>query len=155
MSNHTLEWDLKMMGKAQERAANSTDRSRQVGCIIVGEDSGIIAEGWNTVPNGCDHTEERHQRPAKYAWTEHAERNAIYHAAREGRPTKGATIYVPWYPCADCARAVIQSGIRRIVAFPPNFADPQWGPDFRVVQDMLKEAGVETSLLEGEMPSAS
>lgn len=155
LSEHAKIFDLKMMAKAIEQSKKSTDRSRQVGCVIADSNGTIIARGWNTVPNGCVHTEERHQRPAKYAWTEHAERNAIYQAAREGVSLQGCEIFVPWYPCADCARAIIQSGISRMVAYPPDFNDPQWGSDFRLVEEMLHEAGVKITLLEGEMKNAS
>ena len=86
--------------------------------------------------------EDRHARPLKYKWTEHAERNAIYAAAEMGHATKDCRIYVPWFPCVDCARAIIQCGIREMVAFKPDFEDPRWGEDFRIAVEMLDEAGV-------------
>jgi len=59
-------------------------------------------------------------RPAKYRWTEHAERNAIFSAARMGVSIVGATMYLPWFPCAECARAIVQSGIGALVAYQPG-----------------------------------
>lgn len=149
------ELDLALMDEARMRAARSTDRSRQVGCVIATVCGHILAEGWNTVPNGCAHTEARHARPAKYAWTEHAERNAIYQAAREGIPLRNAVAYVPWYPCADCARGLIQAGIARLVAQAPDFEDPKWGADFRMVEEMLAEAGISVTLLPDRVSSGS
>jgi dCMP deaminase len=147
--------DRVLIDAAKARAAHSTDRSRQVGCVIADKAGQIVSEGWNTVPNGCTHTEERHARPAKYAWTEHAERNAIYAAARRGQALDGTTIYVPWFPCADCARAIVQSGITSMVSYPPDFSDPSWGDDFRMVAEMLNEAGVEMRFQDGVVKAAS
>lgn len=148
------ELDLALMDEARIRAARSTYRSRQVGCVIATACGHILAEGWNTVPNGCVHTEARHARPAKYVWTERAERNAIYQAAREGVPLRIAVAYVPSYPCADCARGLIHAGIARLVAHEPDFEDPKWGADFRMVEEMLVEAGVSVSLLPDEAAGA-
>ncbi len=87
--------------------------------------------------------EDRHERPLKYKWAEHAERNAIYSVARNGGPAlKGCKIYVPWFPCVDCSRAIIQAGISALYAYEPDFNDPRWGEDFRISAEMLTEAGV-------------
>jgi len=147
--------DLEMMQQAKDRARFSTDRSRKIGCVITSPEGQILSEGWNTVPLRCQHTEERHQRPAKYIWTEHAERNAIYAAARAGTALLGSTIYVPWYPCPECARGIIASGIARLVAYRPDFNDPRWGADFKEVEELLKDAQVPVTFLPGEAPKAA
>jgi dCMP deaminase len=146
--------DKVLINAALARAVNSTDRSRQVGCVIADDTGQIVSEGWNTTPNGCAHTEARHARPAKYVWTEHAERNAIYSAAKRGQALDKTTIYVPWFPCADCARAIIQSGITSMVSYAPDFSDPTWGGDFRTVEEMLKEAGVKMRFQAGTVKPA-
>ncbi len=121
----------------------SKDRSRQVGCVIVGPDNEIRAVGYNGFPRGVDDLHEpRHARPAKYKWTEHAERNAIYNAARIGTPLQGCRMYLPWFPCMDCARAIAQSGIVELICIKPNLSDPQWGEDFAEVPTLLEEARV-------------
>ena len=51
-------------------------------------------------------------------------------------------LYVPWFPCVDCAKAIIQSGIGQVVAYEPDFAEPKWGIEFQVVQEMFAEAGI-------------
>ena len=95
--------------------------------------------------SGHDH---RHERPAKYFWTEHAERNAIYTAARNGIPLAGCRMYLPWFPCVDCARAIVQAGVAELVSLAPDFSDPQWGEGFRVSVDLLEEAGVEVRFID-------
>jgi dCMP deaminase len=99
--------------------------------------------------------EERHKRPAKYRWIEHAERNAIYEAASEGRATKGGTMYLPWYPCSDCARGIIQCKLAELVGIEPDWDDPSFGPDFLYARDMLAEAGIRVRLTSGDAPVAS
>lgn len=137
------DWDSRFMRLAQHVAGWSKDRGRQVGCIIVGPDNEIRSYGFNGFPRGVhDDAESRHARPAKYKWTEHAERNAIYHAARIGTPLEGCRMYLPWFPCMDCARAIAQSGIVELVCIKPDLADPQWGADFAEVPVLLKEAKV-------------
>jgi dCMP deaminase len=94
----------------------SKDKYTQIGAIIVGEDGEIVSTGYNSFPRGLDDgVDSRQERPEKYYWFEHAERNAIYNAARIGVSTKGTTMYLSCgLPCADCARGIINSGIRRI-----------------------------------------
>ncbi len=131
------------MSLAEWAASQSEDRSRKTGAVIVDEDSRVVGIGWNQFPRRLDtKVEARHERPAKYQWTEHAERNAIYDAAALGVSTKGTTMFLTWYPCADCARAVIQAGIHTLVSVEPDWDDPKWAADFATVQAMLKEAMV-------------
>lgn len=136
-------WDKRMMDMAKLAASWSKDRGRKVGCVIVAPDNAILSTGFNGFPRGVnDDIEERHERPAKYKFAEHAERNAIYNAARHGIKLEGATIYIPWYPCADCARAVVQSGIKTMVAGVPDLNDPKWGDDFKAALIIISEGGV-------------
>ena len=137
------DWDQRFMDLAGFVAGWSKDRSRQVGCVIVASDNSLRSIGFNGFPRGLnDDHDHRHERPAKYFWTEHAERNAIYAAARNGIPLAGCRMYLPWFPCVDCARAIVQAGISELVSLTPDFSDPQWGEGFRVSVDLLEEAGV-------------
>ena len=121
----------------------SKDRSTRVGCVIVGEAGQVLSTGYNGFPRGIDDdAAERHARPAKYLWTEHAERNAVYNAARTGVSLLGSSLYLPWFPCADCARAVIQSGIAVIVVQKAKRDDTHWDETLSVAEEMLAEAGV-------------
>jgi dCMP deaminase len=136
-------WDHRFMELARVISTWSKDRSTKVGCVIVGVDRELRSSGFNGFPRRVDdEIDERHQRPAKYAWTEHAERNAIYNAARLGVSLQGCTMYLPWFPCMDCARAIVQCGIAELVAIEPNVEDPRWGSDFRSALLLFHEAGV-------------
>jgi dCMP deaminase len=74
---------------------------------------------------------------------EHAERNAIFAAARAGQSLLGATIATTFFPCIDCARAIVQSGFARLITPPPAFEDPVWGVAFERSQIILNEGGIE------------
>jgi dCMP deaminase len=137
------DWDTRFMRLAEHIGTWSKDRSTRVGCVIVGPNREIRSTGYNGFPRDIDDTaEERHARPAKYKWTEHAERNAIYNAARIGVSIQGCTMYVPWFPCMDCARGILQSGISGLVAYRPDMNDPKWGEDFKLAMVLFNEAGV-------------
>ena len=109
-----------------------------------------FAPRFNGFPRGADDGRiERYERPTKYAWTEHAERNAIYNAARIGVSVEGCRMYVPWFPCIDCARAIVQSGISELIAIKPDLDDPRWGDNFRITLELFKEVGLKTRWFPG------
>jgi dCMP deaminase len=137
-----VDWDQRFIDLAEYVGQWSKDRSTKVGAIIVDDDNRIVTTGYNGFPTGCnDDVEERHERPLKYAWTEHGERNAIYSAAR--RILEGCTMYLKWFPCSDCARGIVQSGIKKLVCCEPDFDTPKWGEDFKISLEILTEGGVE------------
>ncbi len=140
------DWDARWLKLAREVGSWSKDRSTKTGCIIVGDARQILSGGYNGFPRRVDdNVDERHERPEKYLWTEHAERNAIYNAARHGIALEGAAMYVPWFPCADCARAIIQSGITILVTRELESGDPlleRWKDHHEVSRVMLEEAEV-------------
>lgn len=139
---------------------NSTDPSTQNGALIVNHqplNDLRIGEGANHFPKGVAESNSRWERPVKYEYVEHAERNAIYDAARHGRSTAGATMYCPWFACMDCARAIIQSHITTVVGHKAIFdiTPERWRGSIQRAFDMLEEAGVDTLLYEGEIGSTS
>lgn len=138
-------WDKRYMDVAQLISTWTKDRSKGVGCVLVGEFGEIRATGFNGFPRGVDDdVDARHERPAKYKWTEHAERNAIYNAAMIGVRTFGCDAYVTWTPCSDCARALIQAGVERVVVLNPvDYSNPTFGEDFRITETMFCEAGID------------
>ncbi len=145
-----MTWDSYFMDMAALVASRSKDRSTKVGCVIVGPDNEIRSTGYNGFPRYVnDDVDERHERPAKYLWTEHAERNAIYNAARMGTPLKGCKIYLSWFPCMDCARAIVQSGISEVLCIEPTLDNPKWRTDFINAITLFKEAGVSVFYIEG------
>lgn len=136
-------WDHRFMDLAKHVGGWSKDRSTKVGCVVVGPDREVRSIGYNGFPRGIDDdVESRHGRPNKYAWTEHAERNAIYSAARIGVPLRGCMMYLPWFPCVDCARAIVQAGLVELVAVEPDLLHAQWGEQFKLALDLLNESGV-------------
>lgn len=143
-----MNWDQKFLSLALQIASWSKDKSTKVGAVIVGADKEIISTGYNGMCRGInDDVPERHERPTKYMWFEHGERNAIYNAARLGVSTKGATIYVTSTPakfpcCADCARAIIQSGIVRVVQEPILDVPNRWSESTDASLQMFTEAGI-------------
>jgi len=145
MTTHSEKWDNRFMLLAHQIADWSKEEGRRVGAVIVGPDLEIRATGFNGLPRGVnDDIPARHSREtgAKYKWSSHAERNAIYNAARIGTPLKGCRIYVPWFPCVECAKAIIQSGLVELVAYEPDYTDLKWAEDFRIVTEMLAEASL-------------
>lgn len=146
--DNKLSWDEKHMKLALLVSERSKDRSRKTAAVIVDQNESEIATGYNGFPRGVDdNVDSRHERPAKYKWTEHAERNAIYNAARSGIRTEGCRMYMPWYPCMDCARAVIQAGIGELVCYEPDWNDPIWAKDFADVPLLLSEGGVKVRFI--------
>lgn len=149
---NVLGWDRKFMGLAEHLAGWTKGVGRKVGAVIIGPDNEIRASGFNGLPRGVnDEVKDRHNRETgeKYHWWICAEANAICNAARIGVSLKGCRIYTSTlYPCANCARLIIQSGITEVIAEAPDFADAQWGASFRRAQIMFREAKVKVRFLQ-------
>jgi dCMP deaminase len=135
------------MREALLAARLSPNRVRQVGAVLQAADGTRIA-ACNTFPDGVRDLPERHEGDGRFVWMEHAERHAIFAAARRGVATAGARLTTSFFPCIDCARAIIDSGITRLETPPPAFADPVWGQAFVRSQVILQEGGVEVVLVE-------
>lgn len=145
-----MTWDDYFILMAKMAATKSKDRSTVVGAVIVDEHHNIIATGFNGFPRGIDDTNPNyHERPLKYQITEHAERNAIYQAAAGRGGTRGCTLYLAHNPylgiCTDCARAIIQAGIKKVVGPDISFKGKGsvWEADVSTAYHMLMEAEVE------------
>ena len=137
-----LSWDEYFMGLAHLSALRSKDPSTQVGAAIVDENHRVVSVGYNGFPSGVSDADFPWQRvggvlESKYAFVVHAELNAILNSQRSVR---GCTIYVSLFPCNECAKATIQSGIKKIV----YESDKYNGTDTNIASKrMLKAAGVE------------
>lgn len=142
------EWNVWFMQGVYWVASKSKDPKTKIGALIV-KDKRIISTGYNGIPIGVnDDNKNRHQRPEKYKWYEHGERNALYAAAKYGIDTNDATLYTNALPCADCARGIIQSGIKNVYIH-QQFNDlcnatqrEQWKGHDNVTFMMLNEADV-------------
>lgn len=137
------------MDIAHSIAQMSKDRKTKVGAVIIGPQGEGGPWGYNGIPrNMNDNKAYRHEKPLKQVFFEHAERNAIYTAARTGYQTVGCTLVVTKFPCADCARGIIQCGFARVITPPMDAPDRTWGPLQISARIMLNEAGVEIQILE-------
>jgi dCMP deaminase len=145
MMNH---WDKRFLDLASHGAGWSKDPSTKVGAVIVRPDKTVASIGFNGLPRGVEDSDTRlHDRQLKYPMTVHAEVNAILHA-RE--PLHGYTIYVaPLNPCSNCAAAIIQSGIKRVMAMAQ--INPRWEESNALAQTMFEVAGVSSEFFALEM----
>ena len=142
-----MEWTDYFLNIAESVKLKSKDESTPIGAVIVGKNKEVLSTGYNSFPRGLDDNRpERQERPEKYFWMEHAERNAIYNAARVGIPIDGSSIYLTsGLPCCDCARAIINSGIKKVYSKKECTTKnkEKWGDHQSKAFLMLKECGVE------------
>ncbi|MBQ1467296.1 MAG: dCMP deaminase family protein [Solobacterium sp.] len=144
---NTLTWDEYFMGLAHLSALRSKDPNTQVGAAIVDENHRVVSVGYNGFPRGCDDDEFPWDREGgmlvtKYAYVVHAELNAILNSPR---PVRGCTLYVSLFPCNECAKAIIQSGITKIVYESDKYAETE---AIYASKRMLQAAGVELVRIE-------
>ncbi len=138
----TLSWDEYFMGLAHLSALRSKDPNTQVGAAIIDDNNRVVSVGYNGLPKGCSDDvfpwgREGGMLVSKYAFVVHAELNAILNSPR---PVRGCTIYVSLFPCNECAKAIIQSGIKKIV----YESDKYIGTEGNIASKrMLEAAGVE------------
>ena len=137
-----ISWDEYFMGVAVLSGMRSKDPNTQVGACIVSEDHKILQMGYNGFPTGCSDDEfpwEREGEPLenKYFYTTHSELNAILNY--RGGSLEGATIYVTLFPCNECAKAIIQAGIKEVIYDCDKYADT---PSVIASKRMMDAAGV-------------
>ncbi len=138
-----ISWDQYFLTMAYLAAMRSKDQSTHCGSVIVDEMNNVVATGYNSFVRGIDDdVPARQERPGKYMWFEHGERNAVYSAAMRGCTLKGCKIYVTGVPCADCARAIIQSGIKEVIVDAREEFGEEWNESCQVTVTMFEEAGV-------------
>ena len=149
-----MRWVEYFRNLAHNVKLKSKDVNTQIGAVIVGKDKEIVSTGYNSFPRGIDDTKkQRQERPEKYYWFEHAERNAIYNAARIGVSTKGTTMYLSCgVPCSDCARGIINAGIIRVFCEKGGSASrgPKWEESAERSWEMFDEAGVKVCFYDDE-----
>ncbi len=135
-----LSWDAYFMGIALLSAQRSKDPGTQVGACIVGADKKILSMGYNGMPRGCHDTlmpwaREGAPQDTKYMFVCHAELNAILNYA--GTNLQGATIYTTLFPCNECAKALIQAGIKEVVYLSDKYADSDSNRASKRMMDMV------------------
>ena len=137
-----ISWDEYFMGVALLASQRSKDPSTQVGACIVDGGKRILSTGYNGFPQGCSDDEFPWNRDealgeTKYQYVVHAELNAILNAS--GKSLSGSTLYVGLFPCHECAKAIIQAGIRDVVYLSDKYHDT---PSVVASRKMLDAAGV-------------
>lgn len=141
--NDYISWDEYFMGVAMLSGMRSKDPNTQVGCCIVSQDNKILSMGYNGLPTGCSDDEFPWIREGdnpletKYIYTVHSELNAILNY--RGGSLEGAKLYVSLFPCNECAKAIIQSGIKEVIFDSNKYADT---PSVQASMRMFDAAGV-------------
>ncbi len=142
-----MDWDQYLLGFAEHAAKKSKD-STKVGAVLVGPNREVRLSGFNGPPIGVQESDERRERPKKYAYTSHAETNLIAFAARSGIPTEGCSVYVTHPCCAACTRTLIQAGIKNVfIGTGLLSAAGGWEADILASREMFAEAGVKVKTL--------
>ena len=138
-----ISWDEYFMGVALLSGLRSKDPNTQVGCCIVSPDNKILSMGYNGLPRGCSDDDFPWTRDGedpletKYVYSTHSELNAILNYS--GGSLEGARMYVSLFPCNECAKAIIQAGIKTIVYDSDKYSDT---PAVKASKRMLDAAGV-------------
>ena len=137
-----ISWDDYFMGVALLAAQRSKDPNTQVGACIVDEQNRILSTGYNGFPLGCSDDvfpwgRDGEQTETKYPYVVHAELNAILNT--RGKSLAGSRLYVALFPCNECAKAIIQSGIREVIYLSDKYKD---APLTKASRKMLEAAGI-------------
>ena len=146
-----LSWDEYFMAIAKLSSMRSKDPSTQVGCCIVGRDNRILSTGYNGAPNGFADKNfpwdrEGDMLNTKYAYVCHSEMNAILNYRGSGKDLEDAKIYVDLFPCNECAKIIIQSGIKEVIYIHDKFKDANGvkkeTDSIKASKKMMDECGV-------------
>lgn len=150
-----ITFDELYMTLAYTIALKSKDRSTKFGCVVVDSSNTVRSLGYNNFPQGFDDDlEEAHERPLKYKYTEHAERNALYNATRIGVSLNDCRLYIPGFPCTDCCRGIIRTGIKEVIVHKEWIEMggwKQWEEDSKHSRFMFEKCGVNVRFFEGRI----
>ena len=142
-----ISWDEYFMGVALLAAKRSKDPSTQVGACIVDDNNVILSTGYNGFPVGCSDDEfswSRIGEDTKYAYVVHAELNAILNSG--GKSLRGARLYVVLFPCNECAKAIVQVGIKEVIYLDDKHHDDDI---YKASKSILEMAGVKLTHYQG------
>lgn len=125
----------------------SDDPDKKVGVVLSAFNRGLVA--CNKLTPGIKASAMTVERPWKYFFIEHAERNAIAEGQRLWGSVRGMDMYLPWFPCADCARAMVMAGVDSLYCVEPTFTG-KWADSHRAASSILRQGGVEVYYVAGE-----
>ena len=148
-----ISWDEYFMGVAQLAAERSKDPSTQVGACIVDGEKRILSTGYNGFPHGCSDDEfpwnrDESKGDTTYQYVVHAELNAILNAS--GKSLAGSTLYVGLFPCNECAKAIIQAGVKEVIYLSDKYKTT---PNTVASRKMLNAAGIKLTQLKATRAS--
>ncbi len=152
LNNH-ITWDEYFMGIAQLSSLRSKDPTTKVGACIVSQDNRVLSLGYNGMPRGCDDSimpwgrDDENPLNNKYPYVVHAELNAILNANKDIR---GSKLYVTLFPCNECAKAIIQSGIVEVIFLADTHRNEFAG---KASDKLLSIAGIKITAYKGRVPS--
>lgn len=142
-----LSWEEYFMTLALVASLKSKDKSTQVGAVIVdNKTKKVVSSGYNGFPRYLDDNQVPTSRPEKYLYVVHAELNAILHAERS---LSDCTLYVTVFPCSDCMKAMIQTGIKRVV-YLNELGGDNWEMSKAATMKLAELAGVEVDKFDGD-----
>lgn len=155
METSNINWDEYFMGIAMLSAMRSKDPSTKVGACIVDQNHRVVSIGYNGMPSGLDEDQlswnKGEELDSKYLYVCHAEFNAILNT-RDGSSLRGCTLYVSLFPCNECTKAIIQTGIKEVVYVSNKYKDTT--PTKASIK-MLQLAGIKVRHYEGRLPEIS
>lgn len=140
-----LNWDEYFMSIAYIASLRSKDPNTQVGACITNKNHRIISTGYNGMPNGIDDSKMPWDTPEKHLYVVHAELNALLHGRND---LEGCVLYTTLFPCNECAKAIIQSGIKEVIYLNDKYKDKY---NFVASRFMLEQAGVNIRQLESDI----
>ena len=153
MIKSNISWDEYFMGIALLSAMRSKDPNTKVGACIVDENKKVVSIGYNGMPSGCDESQLSWNRgeglDSKYLYVCHAEFNAILNTRQGTSALKGCTLYVTLFPCNECTKAIIQTGIKEVVFFDNKYKETV---GTQASLKMLELAGVKTRQFDARLP---
>ena len=148
-----ISWDEYFMGIALLSCERSKDPNTKVGACIVDENKKVVSIGYNGMPSGCDESQLSWNRgeglDSKYLYVCHAEFNAILNTRNGTSALRGCTLYVTLFPCNECTKAIIQTGIKEVVYISNKYEDTV---GVQASKRMLLLAGVKIRHYEGRIP---
>ena len=152
MIKSNVSWDEYFMGIAVLSCERSKDPNTKVGACIVDENKKVVSIGYNGMPSGCDESQLSWNKgeglDSKYLYVCHAEFNAILNT-RNGSALRGCTLYVTLFPCNECTKAIIQTGIKEVVYISNKYENTV---GVQASKRMLLLAGVKIRQYDGRVP---
>jgi len=144
MSNYSDSWNLKYIELAKKFASWSKDPSVKVGAVAIGSKGQVLSQGYNGFPKQFNDSLDIYKTSElKKKYIIHAEMNCIYHATLNGISLEGSTLFVYGLEvCHECAKGIIQVGIKEVVTYSPNQPKDKWLESFKTSEELLAKSNI-------------